>query len=65
MNDNILTINGAAKLLGVRRSVIEELLEDPKLPRLFVGTSQQVRLVQSQLITYIRERGINWYDYVV
>ncbi|WP_010688261.1 hypothetical protein [Ligilactobacillus animalis] len=65
MNDKILTINGAAKLLGVRRSVIEELLEDPKLPRLFVGTSQQVRLVQSQLITYIRERGINWYDYVV
>lgn len=65
INDKILTINEASKLLGVRRSIVEELLNDPQLPRLFVGESQQVRLLQSQLLEYVKKRAENWVEYVV
>ena len=65
INDKILTINEASKLLGVRRSIVEELLNDPQLPRLFVGESQQVRLLQRQLLEYVKKRAENWFEYVV
>ena len=65
INDKILTINEASKLLGVRRSIVEELLNDPQLPRLFVGESQQVRLLPSQLLEYVKKRAENWFEYVV
>lgn len=63
-NDNkLLSIAGAARALGVARETIETMLEDPALPRIFVGKSNQVRLQYPSLVKYVRNRASNWYKY--
>lgn len=59
--NHLLSIPAAASLLGVSRETIDLWLLDPELPRVFVGTSKQVRLQQSDLLNYLNDKAKHWY----
>lgn len=58
----LLTIPKAALFLGVDRTTVEMILNDPLLPRITVGRSKQVRLSKLALMEYIDHTGKNWFE---
>lgn len=63
-NEQLLTIRGATNMFGVNRKVIEQWLLDPSCPRLYVGSSKQVRFIRSQLMEYLESRSREWMQYL-
>ncbi|WP_057875302.1 excisionase family DNA-binding protein [Liquorilactobacillus aquaticus] len=59
----LLSIPQTARLLNVKRETIEMWLQDPEVPRLFVGRSKQVRLPQKQFFEYLDSRAKDWPQY--
>jgi excisionase family DNA binding protein len=59
----LLSIPQVAKLLNVKRETIEIWLQDPAVPRLFVGRSKQVRLPKKQFLDYLTNRAMDWPQY--
>ncbi|MFT8393767.1 MAG: excisionase family DNA-binding protein [Liquorilactobacillus ghanensis] len=59
----LLSIPQVAKLLNVKRETIEIWLQDPGVPRLFVGRSKQVRLPKKQFLDYLANRAKDWPQY--
>ncbi len=51
-------------MFGVNRKVIEQWLLDPSCPRLYVGSSKQVRFIRSQLMEYLESRSREWMQYL-
>lgn len=62
-DDKLLTVPGVMRLLKVNRNTVQEWLLDPALPRLYVGKSQQPRILNSDLQQYLRNRSRNWASY--
>lgn len=59
----LLTVREAADLLGISMESVRDFLNDPTLGRIFVGSSNQVRIPTKSLIDYIDERASNWPQY--
>lgn len=59
----LISIPKAAKMLSVKRETVEIWLQDPEVPRLFVGRSKQVRLPQKQFFEYLDSRAKGWPQY--
>ncbi|CAM3118541.1 Helix-turn-helix domain-containing protein [Lactiplantibacillus plajomi] len=59
--NKLMSIPGAAKLLGVARETVDLWLLDPGLPRVLVGRSSQVRLRQCDLFRYLDDKAKFWY----
>lgn len=62
-DDKLLTVPDVMRLLKVNRRTVQEWLLDPSLPRLYVGKSQQPRILHSDLQQYLRNRSRNWASY--
>ncbi|MCG0758394.1 hypothetical protein IMAU10585_01681 [Lactiplantibacillus plantarum] len=58
----LLSIPKAALFLGVDRTTVETMLNDPLLPRITVGRSNQVRISKLALLEYIDHSGKNWFE---
>ena len=60
----LLSIPKAATLLGVDRKTVLMMLNDPALPRLTVGRSEQIRIPRDMLLAYLRHTSTNWFGRV-
>lgn len=60
-SNRLMSIPTTAKLLGVARETIELWLLDPGFPRILVGNSHQVRLRQSDVFAYLKDKAVHWY----
>lgn len=58
----LLSIPKAASLLGVDRSTVEDMLNDPRLGRVLIGRSRQVRILRTDLIDYINNLSQDWFN---
>lgn len=58
----LLSIPKAASLLGVDRSTVEDMLNDPQLGRILIGKSRQVRILRPDLMNYINHLSQDWFN---
>ncbi|HAT55897.1 MAG TPA: hypothetical protein DCW31_11800 [Lactobacillus sp.] len=64
LRGRVLTISQAAKVLGLSTDTLQDWLSDPDLPRLYVGRTNQPRLMVDSLLRYAQVRAANWYRYL-